>query len=195
MIGRTQGFSLAELMTVLGISAVLTATAIPLLSAGVGDIRARAAARHIASLCQRTRADAIRRSVSVAIRINLDARGYRYATYVDGNGNGVRTTDITAGVDPQIAPDERLADHFPGVEFGVTGGLPGIEPGDAPPGTDPIALGRSDLLTFTPIGTSSSGTLYILGAGGRQYAVRALGATGRIRVLGYSHAESRWRAQ
>jgi hypothetical protein len=40
-------------------------------------------------------------------------------------------------------------------------------------------------VSFTPDGTASSGTVYVRGRGGAQYAVRVLGATARTRVLRY----------
>ena len=52
--------------------------------------------------------------------------------------------------------------------------------------TIPIATSTFDtsvLMSFSPLGTASSRTLYLRGADGSQYAVRVLGATGRTRVL------------
>ena len=50
-------------------------------------------------------------------------------------------------------------------------------PGDA------LRIGGSELLSFSPTGTATSGTLYLAGRTGLQYAVRVLGATGRIRTV------------
>jgi hypothetical protein len=65
---------------------------------------------------------------------------------------------------------------------------------DAPAGlhADAVRLGASDLLSFSPFGTATSGTVYLRSRGGRQYAVRILGATGRVRVLEYSHETGKW---
>src|SRR5262245_63470355 len=107
--------------------------------------------------------EAVARSTSVAMRFKTDASGYTYAAYVDGNRNGVLTRDIQAGVDRQIAAVEHLGDSFAGVEFGTLPDLPPVDPGGTPPGADPIRIGASDLLTFTPRGTSTTGSLYIRG--------------------------------
>jgi hypothetical protein len=54
-----------------------------------------------------------------------------------------------------------------------------------------VQLGRTNLLTFTPAGTATSGTIYIRDREGTQWAVRVLGATGRTRVLRYEPQHTR----
>ena len=58
--------------------------------------------------------------------------------------------------------------------------------------TDGVRVGLSRLLTMNPNGTSSSGTVYVRGRDRSQYAVRVLGATGRVRVLKYDYVRGRW---
>jgi hypothetical protein len=55
-----------------------------------------------------------------------------------------------------------------------------------------VQLGGSSLLSFTPSGTSTSGTIYILGRDGSQFAVRVLGVTGRVRLLRLDTASEEW---
>jgi hypothetical protein len=47
-------------------------------------------------------------------------------------------------------------------------------------------------MSMSPNGSATSGTLYLHGRRGAQYAVRVLGATGRIRLLKYVEAQRRW---
>ena len=61
--------------------------------------------------------------------------------------------------------------------------------------SDPVRLGRSDTLTFSPFGTATSGTIFLRSRKGRQYAVRVLGASGRTRVLEYRHETRSWAAR
>jgi len=68
-----------------------------------------------------------------------------------------------------------------------------VDPGGTPPGTNPIRLGSSSILTFTPLGTSSPGTLYVRGRRGIQYAIRILGETGKTRVLKFDPRTRRWK--
>ena len=90
-------------------------------------------------------------------------------------------------------PPERLFDQFTGVDFGAIPGLPAVDVGGTPPGADPIRLGNSSLATFTPTGTSSSGSLYIRGRRNAQYVVRIYGQTGKTRVLKFDARTRQWK--
>ncbi len=59
-------------------------------------------------------------------------------------------------------------------------------------GTDPIKLGASNILTFSPAGTSSPGSLYVLGRNRAQYVIRVLGQTGKTRVLKFDARARQW---
>ena len=130
----------------------------------------------------------------LAIRFIAEPDGYSLQTYVDGNRNGVLTRDIALGVDTPITSGEYLDHHFSGVEFGIQPNVTGIDPGpfDA---SDPVQIGHSTLLSFSPTGSSTSGTLFIRGLRGHQFAVRLLGATGRTRILEFNFGKRRWLAR
>ena len=116
--------------------------------------------------------------------------------YVDANGNGLRRRDIRSGIDEPITPVERLGDRFPGVVLGVAAGVTRISDGRAMAGdADPVRLGSADTLIFSPLGTATSGTIFLRSRKGRQYAVRVLGATGRTRVLEFRHETKSWTAR
>jgi hypothetical protein len=55
-----------------------------------------------------------------------------------------------------------------------------------------VRLGRTGLLAFSPLGTSSTGTLYISDGGTRLVAVVLYGRTGRIRVWTHDWRSGRW---
>ena len=186
------GYSLIELACAMAIAGALSGLALPGLLANIDDLRAIGAARYLTTRLQRARTEAVARSSDVALQFISTAGGYAYGVYVDGNGNGVRTAEIQQGIDRELVPPERLPALFSGVDFGVLPGLPAVDSGGTPPGTDPIKLGASNILTFSPIGTASSGSLYILGRRGAQYVVRVSGETGRTRVLKFDPAAGRW---
>ena len=192
-MSNSRGYSLIELTFVAGLTATLGATAVPPLLANLDDVRTAGAVRYMSARLQATRMEAVRRSADVALRFTRTAGGYTYAVYQDANGNGVRTRDIQRGVDRQIQVPERLRDQFAGVDFGTLPDLPPIDPAGPPPGTDPIKLGSSDILTFSALGTSSSGSLYIRGRRTAQYAIRVLGATGKTRVLKFDWRTRQWK--
>ena len=91
-----------------------------------------------------------------------------------------------------MGPVERLPDNFGSVDFGTMPGLPAIDSGGTPPGSDPIRLGSSRSATFAPLGTSSSGTVYIRGRGNQQFAIRIYGATGKTRILKFNEQSGQW---
>ena len=114
-----------------------------------------------------------------------------FSTYTDGNQNGIRTTDIASGVDPIDATGERLADRFASVRFGLAAAVPDLDGVRQMTDTDGVRIGSPKILTLSPDGTASSGTVYLRGARA-QYAVRVLGATGRTRVFQYQRGANQW---
>jgi prepilin-type N-terminal cleavage/methylation domain-containing protein len=177
------GFTLLELLFVMALVLVLSGIAIPQTLATIDASRATAAARYLSGRLQLARTLAVQRSAAVAIRFETDGRDVRFSMYQDGNHNGVRTRDIEVNIDRQIEQPVRLSELFPGADFGLT-----VDQQNA----DPIQLGGPDLLTFTPAGTSTSGSLYLKGRDGSQYAVRVLGATGRTRLQRYDERKRKW---
>ncbi len=190
---RTAGFTLIEASVVLLLLGVSAALALPSMRLGLDGIRGAAAARHLAALAQSTRVRAVTQSVHVGLRFEREGDGYRYALYADGNGNGLRAREVRSGVDVRLTDFERIGDRFPGVAIGIAAGVPGISGrGTLPAGSDPIRFGASDGLTFSPLGTAAGGTLYLHHRSGRQFAVRVLGATGRIRILEFHQDTASW---
>jgi prepilin-type N-terminal cleavage/methylation domain-containing protein len=174
------GYTLVELLFVAAVIAVLTAVAVPQLTAGIEHTRTRGAARYLASRLALARAQAVARSANVALLFTAADSTFLVSTYVDGNGDGVRTRDITAGVDTLVGTQVRLSSLFPRVTLFLN---------------DPAVTSTFDLsalMSFSPLGTASSRTLYLRGADGSQYAVRVLGATGRTRVLRLVTSSGAW---
>jgi hypothetical protein len=126
----------------------------------------------------------VSRGAAIAFRFDQSERGFTFTMFQDGNNDGVRTADIQAGVDRLIDPARSLEEQFPGADIGVA---------TSSPVTDPVQIGSTNLLTFTPLGTATSGTVYIRDREGTQWAVRVLGATGRTRVLRYDSRARTWR--
>jgi Tfp pilus assembly protein FimT len=172
-----------ELLFTLGVVSVLGAVAIPQVLVTLDASRAAAAARYVSSRLLLARMIAVQRTAAVAVRFDADAGGFRITTYQDGNGNGVRSKDIAANVDRQIEQPVRLFELFPGVDFALTV--------DGQP-ADPIQLSGTSLVTFSPAGTATSGSIYLRSRDGSQYAIRVLGATGRTRIQRYDDRQQRW---
>ena len=186
-----RGYSLLEVLLAMTIMVIVAGAAIPLAYSSVDRSRTVAAAGYLAGRMATARFEAVKRSACVAIRFVQQADGYWLQTFADGNRNGVLTRDITTGIDPPLTAIERLDYHFSGVEFGIQPNVIGIDPGPFN-ASDPIQIGSSTLLSFSPTGSSTSGTLFIRGLRGNQFAVRVLGATGRTRILEFNFASNLW---
>lgn len=186
---RSRGFTLLEVLFTLALGATLLSFALPVTESLVEDIRLAAATRQLAERIAHARLDAVRRSAAVALRFEPVGAGYRFRLHVDGNGNGVRTLEITNGLDLTVGAAERLADTHPGIEFGLLPGIPDLD--GAQGTTEGVRVGAARILTLSPDGSATSGTLYLRGPRG-QRAIRVLGATGRVRTFQYDVGLGQW---
>jgi type II secretory pathway pseudopilin PulG len=162
--------------------ATVSAIAVPQSLAGIDRARAASAARYLASRMAVARAQAVMRSAHVALRFEDRPSGITFRMFLDGNRNGVRTADIDAALDLPLEDPVHLGDLFPGTAIAVSGTA----------GSDPVRLGSTDLLSFTPLGTSTAGSVFVRGRDGSQFAVRVLGATGRVRVERFVARSGTW---
>ena len=184
------GFTLIELVFALSLSVVLLALAIPVGGDALDDMRTRAAARYLAARVASSRLGAINRSRAIALRFVTGSPDYLFGAYVDGNGNDVRTADIQAGVDVALGISRQIGSDFRDVHFGLALGISDVD-GVANTSADGVRIGTARILTMSPDGTATSGTLYVQGRRA-QYAIRVLGATGRTRVLKYESGSRTW---
>jgi prepilin-type N-terminal cleavage/methylation domain-containing protein len=187
------GYSLLEVLVAIAVIAIAAGTAIPWTLGSIERSRALAAASYVRTRMAMARFEAVKRSAYVALRFAQNGDGYWLRAYVDGNRNGVLAADIERDIDTPITADERLDYHFPGTAFGIHAGVTAL--GSAQPlQGDPIQIGSSALLSFSPSGSSTSGTLFIRGERS-QFAVRILGATGRTRMFEFSFEERVWKTR
>jgi hypothetical protein len=182
----------ALLLALLGM--MMTASA-PALLAALSRARVAAAARALAGEMAGLRAAAIATQRVLALRLTRSPAGYAYAFYADGDGDGVRARDIAAGIDRLIAGPRDLRTRFEGIDFGlIDTAIPEVPPatGVLAPADDPVRFGRSDIVSFTPLGTASSGTLYVSDGRTTVCAVVLYGRTGRIRTWRFDRDGFRW---
>ena len=178
-----RGFGVIDLVFTCALLCVLCAIAIPQTLTTIERSRGLAAARYLAGRMALARAQAVSRSTTIALRFVEAADGITINVIQDGNRNGVRARDIDLQIDRPIDEPLILSHLFPGVVIGLT---------PQTTGTDPVQLGGSNILSFTPHGTASSGSIYLRGRDGTQWVVRVLGATARARVLRFVPASGDW---
>lgn len=178
--GNDRGVSAVELLLAVSLAATVASIAVPLTRQALDEMRTSLAARYLAGQLARARLEAVMQSRSIALLFIAGPIDDQVAMCADGNGNGVRNAEIAAGIDPRLTAPEALADKFPGVRFGLRPGVRDLD--GALSGTAGIRFGTSRLASLSPDGTATSGTAYLHGTRS-QYAVRVLGATGRVRVF------------
>jgi len=191
VLRRNSGFTLIELLLAIAIIGTLTVMAIPQGLRAAGDLRTREAAQYMARRLASARFQAIKRSTAHGFRFEPVGDDYRLTPVADGNRNGLRTADLQSGIDRTLGDPELLGGHFAGVSLGLWDGVPDAD-GLPAGGTDGVRFGASKLVALNADGSCSSGTLYIRGPAHSQYAVRLLGATGRIRLLKFDAAGGLW---
>lgn len=195
---RRAGFQLVELLVSLAVLGLLiSVAAAPLLRISAKN-QVRAAAAEVASAMRTAKSFAIAHSANVGVKFRrLPEGGVEWALYRDGDGDGVLSADIAAGVDPAVAPAQRLAHFARGVGFGFP---PGPAPRDPSRPErrmdrldDPLRFNNSDIAAFDPLGGSTPGSAYVTDGRGELAAVRVVAMTGRVHVLLYDRRSETWR--
>lgn len=77
---------------------------VPMTTSALDESRTSMAARYLEGRIMNARMLSVKRSASVALRFEAVGRDHAIAEYADGNRNGVRSTEIAAGIDPQLSP-------------------------------------------------------------------------------------------
>ena len=188
--------SLTEALAALTIAALGIGAAVPSASGMIRSWKLTCAARDLAMEVQRARMDAVAKGAHVGILFEPAAGPGRWRRYLDGGARGIQSSEIAAGIDRPMGGFFELASRYPGVRFGISrAGAPRIPPGSGmlSPADDPIAFGGTDIVSCSPTGESSSGTLYLTD-GESMRAVTLFGATGRIRIWSYDGRSGQWRS-
>ncbi|HEU4522639.1 MAG TPA: GspH/FimT family pseudopilin [Thermoanaerobaculia bacterium] len=191
--GKERGLTLIELLTVIAIIGIGVAVAVPSWMSLRRRAAVRSAAAEIRSVFHETRSRAIAGWRNSGVRFTPSGTGWQFAIYDDGDRDGVRNDDIRNGVDVLVAPPRHLFQQPQLVTIGL---LPQTirDPDGDPlrPGDSPVQFNRSSICSFTPLGTSTAGTIYLTDDAGSLYAVRVFAATAKIRLVRYDGARRRW---
>ena len=189
-----RGVALVDLVAALSVCFVLSAMAVPVIGGTLERERTIVAAHFLSGHVQRARLESLRRNTAVAVRLVIVEGRANVQLFIDGNGNGVLQRDIDRSIDPPLTTVQWLDEHARGVDLRINQPVAEIEgSGTLAPGEDPLRIGRTSLLAFSPLGTSSSGTMYVAAERGPQMAIRVYGATGRVRVLMFEAQTRQWR--
>jgi type II secretory pathway pseudopilin PulG len=188
-----RGVALIDLIAATALVVIMAAIAVPVVGGTLERERTIVGSQYLAGQLQRARLAALRRAAAVAVRIEIVAGRASLRLFLDGNGNGVLQKDIDKGVDPPLSPLHWIDEQARGVSLRINqsildaAGSAALEPGD-----DPLRIGNTALVSFSPVGSATSGTLYVAAERGPQMAIRVFGATGRVRVLLFDAQTRQW---
>ncbi len=140
------------------------------------------------------RAYAISRGRNVGLKFRRNGDRWEWALYADRNGNGVRTAEIASGVDRYLGiyfPWSRN-DVMPAIMTGIRVPDPGSRGQYLDRIDDPIRFNSSDICSFSPVGESTPGSVYLWDSHDRMAVVRVFGQSAKIRTLFYRRGERGW---
>lgn len=190
-----RGVSMTELTITMAVTGVLVLMGVPMASDARRAAELSRSTAQIHGLLIRCRAVAVLRSRNCAVVFDHEVDGsWRCFVAEDGDGDGVRRSDVASGVDLTIGPRLRL-------EAGVAG--PGVLDGPVPDPsgsgglggdlTDPIRAGRGNMISFSPRGTATPSSVFLTDHARRMVALRVYGGTGRIYRIQWQRGWSEWK--
>lgn len=189
-----RGAALIDLIVAVALCFILAAIAVPVVGGTLDRERTIVGTQYLAGQLQRARLESLKRAQAVAVRLEIVGERTQFRLYADANGNGVLQKDIDKGTDPPLTPLQWLDDQARDISLRVNQAVTEVSgTSTLTPGDDPLRIGSSALLTFSPLGSATSGTLYVSAHRGPQMAIRVFGATGRIRVLTFDAQARQWR--
>lgn len=189
-----RGAALIDVIVAASLSAIMAAMAVPVIGGTLERERTIVGAQYLSGQLQRARLESLQRGGAVAVRFEIVGERTGIRLYADGNGNGVLQRDIDRGIDRALAPLEWLDVRSRDVSLRINQYVDDVGgAGELAPGDDPLRIGNTALLAFSPLGSSTSGTLYVAARRGPQMAIRVFGATGRVRVLTFDARSRQWR--
>lgn len=189
-----RGYTLIDIVVTTALCTVIGAIALPIVGGTMERERTIIAAQYLAGQMQRARLESLKRGRAVALQIQLVGVRTRLQVFVDGDGDGVLQRDVDQGTDPPLTPGEFLDDRSRDVSLRINQPITDAGGGgELSPGDDPLRIGATALLSFSPLGGATAGTLYVAARRGPQMAIRVFGGTGRIRIMTFDAQVRQWR--
>jgi len=192
-VTEARGAAFIDIIVATSVCFLMAAIAVPVIGGTLDRERTIIGAQYLSGQLQRARLESLKRARPVAVRVEVIGERTQLRLFEDRNGNGVLQRDIDRGIDLPLTPMEWLDDQARDISLRINqdvtdvSGVVTLEPGD-----DPLRIGNTSLLTFSPVGSATSGTLYVAAHRGPQMAIRVFGATGRVRVLMFDARTRQW---
>ena len=191
MATLAKGFAFLELLVVLALVAILILAAVPDLRGMEKRRDFENFARETFELLEKCRWKAVNERAYSGAWFQQSNGTYFVSLYLDGNENGIRQTDIEEGKDTRFYGPHRWERSSGDLRPGILESTRQIPPrsGFLQP-DDPFRFGRSDIISFSPKGDSSSGTVYLACRSQQQmFAIVLYGPTARMSLWKFSNSE------
>ena len=187
-----RGVSLLEVIVVLALLSLFAVMTTANLSATQRRLDFDEFAREIVNALETCRWKALNERRYTGILIEHPGTVFQFSFYRDGNKNGIRTAEIQSGMDACFLRPMYLNRALNDMEAAVLdSSVPEIPPkkGWLDPG-DPVKFGSSNIISFSPDGQSSSGTLYLAcHSQRRMYAIVLYGPTAKLTLWKFFDAK------
>ncbi len=189
-----RGYSLSEMLVVVAVIGMTVSITMPAFNSMRRRIAVKAAVAELRAILHKSRMRAIAKGINSGIRFSNVGNEWRYAGYDDGDANGLRNEDITAGVDKEIfAPRPVLMTDRGSATISVPNTIIRDPDGDKlTPSSSAVQFNRSQLCSCSPTGSCTPGSIYLTDGADGIYCVRVFGASGRIRVLRWNDTQLKW---
>ena len=145
-MSRRNGYTLIELLIVVAIIGMIVGVTVPNFMSMRRRMAVRAAAGELRSVFHLVRMRAIARGVNTGVKFLMQDGTWHFATYEDGDGDGVRNDDIKKGVDRLVARPRVLFAHSRIVTIGMPD-FPFKDP-DGDKVKSPVTFNQSSLCSF-----------------------------------------------
>ncbi len=187
---KRNGYSLIELLIVLAVIGLIAGIALPNFHKMRNRVALRAAAGELRSIFHRVRMRALSTGKNNGIKFLQLAGVWHFILYEDGDGDGVRNDDIKSGVDIPLSPPRVVFPEARNVTIGLI--EVAVKDADGDLVKSAVTFNNSSICSFSPIGESTPGTIYITNSDGDLWCVRVYGASAKIRALRYDREKKKW---
>jgi hypothetical protein len=188
-LSAARGYSLLETLVMLLLTALLSWVGIGSFSRLMAQSSTRSLAQVVRSLVVESATRAVSSRTYVGIVFERGERGATAQIVEDGDWDGVTHEDMARRTDRALG--SRLYLREGSAYLGLPDAVRTDPSGARIPDGDPIRFGRGDILSFSPTGTSTPGSLYLRDASGKEaWAFRVAGLDGRIRC--YRWWKGKW---
>lgn len=187
---RSCGYTLIELLIIIAIVGLILGIAYPNFLKMQRRIALKSAAGELRAIFHLTRMRAISRGVNTGVKFLVVGGAWHFATYEDGDRDGVRNDDIKKGIDRMVARPREVFSQSRIVTIGLID-VPVKDP-DGDVVKSAVTFNQSTLCSFSADGTATPGTIYITDNDGDLWCVRVYGASAKVTSLRYDSKKKRW---